>query len=86
VNVVQRPDRLDLHDDTSLDQKISDKVAYENILVTNFDPVLLCNLDANLAEFYSEGVFINLFKKSRTEDVADLMHAAYDSLGDLVQS
>ena len=85
MDIVQQPDRLDLHNDTPLDQKISDKVTYENILVTNFDPVLLCNLDANLPEFYSEGILVNLFKKSGSKDIADLMHAANNSFGDLVQ-
>jgi len=85
VNVAQRCDRLDLDDDTFLDQEIGDKVADENILVTNFDPVLLRNLDSSLPEFYSERVLVNLFEKSRTENIAHLMYATDDSFCYLIK-
>jgi len=78
VNVVQRRDRLDLDDDTSLDQEIGDKVTHENILVTNFDPVLLRNMDSSLPEFYSERVLVNFFEKSRAKNIAHLMYATDD--------
>jgi hypothetical protein len=46
---------------------------------------LLCRLNPGLSEFYRERVLLNLFKKSGSEDIADLMHATDNSFGDLVQ-
>ena len=86
VDVVQNSHRLDLDDHTFLDQEVSDKISDKNIPVTNFDPVLLRDPQANLPELYGEGVFVNLFKKSGTEDIAHLMHAADDLFRNLIQS
>jgi len=86
MNIVQGSDRLDLDDDTFLDQEIGDKVSDQNFLVTNFDPVLLGNRKAGLCEFHSQRIFIDLFKKSSTEDVAYLMNAANDLFRNLIQS
>ena len=85
VDILQSLDCLDLNYDTFVDQKVSDKLTDQNILVTNFNPVLLGNPKSDLLEFYSQRVFVNLFQKSGPENIAHLMHAADDLLGNLIQ-
>ena len=47
--------------------------------------MLLHDLNANVPEFHSESVFVNLFKKPGTEDIAHLMHTADDLFRYLIQ-
>jgi len=86
MDVVQRFDRLYLDNYAFLNQEVGDKIPDQDILVTNFNPVLLGNLKVCPLEFNSERIFIDLFKKSSTEDVAYLMNAANDLFRNLIQS
>ena len=86
MNIVQCFGSFDLDEYTFLDQQISDKIPYQNVLIPNFDPVLLRNPKVDLPKFNSQCIFINLFKKSGTKDIANRMYATDNFFRNLIQS
>ena len=85
MHVIKCPDSLDLDDDTFLNQEVGNKISNHNVFVANFNPVLLFNLKVDLPKFKGQRIFINLLKKSRTEDVAHLMHTTDDFFRYLIE-
>jgi len=82
---VQRFDRLYFDNHAFLNQEVGDKIPDQDILVTNFNPVLLGNLKVCPPEFDGKCIFINFFKEPQAENIAHLMHATDDFLRDLIQ-
>ena len=85
MHVIKCPDSLDLDDDTFLSQEVSNKISNHKVLIANFNPVLLFDLKVDLPKFKGQRIFINFLKKSRTEDVAHLMHATDDFFRYLIE-
>ncbi len=85
MGIVNCFDRFYFDDDTFLDHEVGDKISDQDIPVTNFDPLLLGNLKANLPKFNSQCIFINLLEESGPERIANLMDATDDFFCDLVQ-
>ncbi len=86
MDVIKSLDRFYLNNDTTLDQQVGNKISNQDILVPNFDPVLLSDLKANLPELDSQRVFINLLKKPGAQCIADLMNTGDDLLGDFIEN
>jgi len=85
VCIVNCFDRFYFDDDTFLDHEVGDKISDQDIPVTNFDPLLLGNLKANLPKFNSQCILINILEKSGPERIADLMDATDDLFRNLIE-
>jgi len=85
MDILQTLDGFHLHDDTACHQEIGNEFSNQYVPITNFHPVLLGDFKTNLSQLNSQGIFVNLFKESRTEDVAHLMNGPDDLFRNLIQ-
>ena len=85
VNIIQSLDRFDFDDDAILDEDVRNEIANQDTLIANFNLMLLSGLETDLAELKDQGIFIYLLEKSGAQSVADLMNAADNLFGCLIE-
>ena len=74
------PRRLQLHDDLSFDDKISNEVSNQNAVVEDGNRTLLLDAQALPRELVGQGVRLNLLKKASSQSVQHLKAATNDLL------
>ena len=85
VNIIQSLDRFHFDDDAILDEDVRNEIANQDTLIANFNPLLLSDLETDLAEIVDQGIFIYLLEESSSQRVADLMNAADNLFGYLIE-
>ena len=85
VNIIQSLNRFDFDDNAILDQYVRNEIPNQDIFIANFNLMLLGNLETVLAELKDQSIFIYLLQESSSQNVADLMNAADNLFGYLIE-
>ena len=84
VDFIQRFNCLEFHDDTFINQEISNKLPNHDLIILDFDSILLLNAKPSPVELDDQSVFIHLFDKTTSQRITNGMNATDDFLRYLI--
>src|SRR5713226_9539107 len=82
MNVFERADRLQLHNDLVFDQKIESMLANLMVFVEQDDRFLSNELDPTQSEFNCQCSLVDVFKKARSKLAVHADCRCYNSIGE----